>query len=418
MSADKTSLDALRIHRKEAPHAPERSWVLPAIIVIACLGAGVWWLSRPKAPVVETATVSAKAATSGNVSGQTPLLNGSGYVTARRAATVSSKVTGKVVDILVEEGMKVEEGQVLARLDNSNVQESLLLAEAQLLSARKSMEETRPNLVFAQQEMKRFADLTASKATSQSDFNRAEAQVKSLEATLARQEADITVAERQVGTWRLQVEDNTIRAPFTGVVTSKDAQPGEIISPVSAGGGFTRTGICTIVDMGSLEIEVDVNESYINRVQTGQTVEAILDAYAGWRIPARVIAIIPTADRQKATVKVRVGFEKLDPRILPEMGVKVAFMSAPAAPVEADNGKARSTLSIAIPKAAVHEVDGRTVVWIVKDGRVERRAVTVSQTLGEESTITAGLGNGERIVIKTSQPLADGGRVIESESPS
>jgi len=417
MSSEKTSLDALRIHRKEIPADSGRSWLLPGLALVVALAGGVWWFTRDKVPVVETITVSASKTASSGSAGKT-LLNGSGYVTARRAATVSAKVTGKVTEILVEEGMKVEEGQILARLDNSNVQESLLLAEAQLQSARRTLEETRPNLAFAQQEVKRFADLVASKATSISDFNRAEAQARSLEATLARQEADIVVAERQVGTWKLQVDDNIIRAPFNGVVTSKDAQPGEIISPVSAGGGFTRTGICTIVDMTSLEIEVDVNESYINRVQTGQTVEATLDAYSDWRIPAKVIAIIPTADRQKATVKVRVGFDQLDPRILPEMGVKVAFQSTPTAAPQAPAQTGRSTPSIAVPKAAVHDVDGRTVVWIVREGRVERRAVTVSQTVGEESTITAGLSSGERIVTKTSQPLADGGRVTESESPS
>src|SRR5207237_800120 len=152
-------------------------------------------------------------------------------------------------------------------------------------------------------------------------------------------------------------------------VTSKNAQPGEMISPLSAGGAFTRTGICTIVDMESLEVEVDVNESYINRVQGGQPVEATLDAYQEWKIPCKVIAIIPTADRQKSTVKVRVGFDKLDPRILPEMSIKVAFR-------EAVTGGSAASRGVAVPKAAIQQRDGRDVVLVVQNGVAERRAVT------------------------------------------
>ncbi|HKS38839.1 MAG TPA: efflux RND transporter periplasmic adaptor subunit, partial [Verrucomicrobiae bacterium] len=198
-----------------------------------------------------------------------------------------------------------------------------------------------------------------------------------------------------------------IRAPFAGIVTSKNAQPGEMISPMSAGGGFTRTGICTIVDMSSLEIEVDVNESFINRVGSGQPVEATLDSYPDWRIPAKVIAIIPTADRQKATVKVRVGFEKLDPRMLPDMGVKVAFQSTGEAPAASRN--------VVVPKTAVRQHDSRAVVWIVRDGRVERRAVTAGPARGDEVTIAAGLSGGDRVVVEGPADLADGTRVTEAK---
>ncbi len=203
------------------------------------------------------------------------------------------------------------------------------------------------------------------------------------------------------------MDDTIIRAPFAGVVTSKNAQPGEMISPMSVG-GFTRTGICTIVDMSSLEIEVDVNESYINRVQPGRPVQATLDAYADWRIPAKVIAIIPTADRQKATVKVRIGFDQLDPRILPEMGVKVAFQAG-----ETDDRKiARNTFSI--PTSAVQQVNGRDVVWVMRDGRAERRAVTVAHKAADAFTIAAGLNGGERVVTNPVAGLADGSRVTET----
>jgi RND family efflux transporter MFP subunit len=202
------------------------------------------------------------------------------------------------------------------------------------------------------------------------------------------------------------MDDTIIRAPFPGVVTSKNAQHGEMISPISAGGGFTRTGICTIIDMDSLEIEIDVNESYINRVEAGQRVVATLDAYSDWKIPAKVIAIIPTADRQKATVKVRVGFDNLDPRILPQMGVKVAFQNTGEA--------SGATRNIVVPKAAVRQRDGRDIVWVVHDGRVERRAVTVGAAHRDEVTVAAGLSGGEKVVVEGLDNLTDGGKVTET----
>jgi RND family efflux transporter MFP subunit len=239
-------------------------------------------------------------------------------------------VTGRVLEVLVEEGMKVSEGQVLARLDDANVQTGLKLAEAQIESARRSLDESKPALAFAQAEMTRFEQLIAKNASSESVRARAESEVRVLEARLERHAAEIAVAERQRDDWKQQVDDTIVRAPFAGVVTTKDAQPGEIISPMSAGGGFTRTGVCTVVDMTSLEIEVDVNESYINRIEANQAAVATLDAYGDWQIPCKVIAVIPTADRQKATVKVRVGITLSDPRIFPNMGVKVAFQNQPA----------------------------------------------------------------------------------------
>jgi RND family efflux transporter MFP subunit len=405
MSPDKQSLDDLRIDRG---HAPRRrlstGLILLVLLVVAVTAAIIWWFTRPKVPTVRTVVVREAAAGPG---GERTLLNGSGYVTARREATVSSKITGRVVEVLVEEGMKVEQGQVLARLDASNVQKSLELAEAQLKSAQKQLHETQANLDQAERELKRMTQLASEKVASASELDRVDAEAKSLRARLSRQEADVAVAEREVGLWKQQIDDTIIRAPFTGIVTSKNAQPGEMISPMSAG-GFTRTGICTIVDMSSLEIEVEVNESYINRVQPNAPVEARLDSYPDWKIPAKVIAIIPTANRQNATVKVRVGFDKLDPRILPEMSVKVAFQSSgsEAAPVRG---------GITIPKAAVRQREGRDMVWVVREGRVERRAITVADTLGNDVSVAAGLSGGERIAIEGTDQLVDGGRVKEAK---
>jgi HlyD family secretion protein len=405
MDPQKPALDDLRIKRSDKPESNLRIWpVAIGIVVLALAAVVIWWLTQPKA--IEVRTAVAREIPSGG--GERTVLNASGYVTARRAATASSKVTGKVVEVLIEEGMKVKEGQVLARLDDTNVKASLDVAQAQLESAKTAVEETRAQLKQANLEFQRTTELKKQNIASQSDLDRAESDAKSLQARIARQERDITVAERQVAMWQQQMDDLIIRAPFNGIVTTKDAQPGEMISPVSAGGGFTRTGIGTIVDMDSLEIEIDVNESYINRVEPGQPVEATLDAYAEWKIPCKVIAIIPTADRQKSTVKVRVGFDKLDPRILPEMAVKVAFHETGGSAQAANH-------AVTVPKSAVQQQDGRDVAFVVQNGRAERRAVTVSSTVGDETVIGAGVSAGEKVVVDSPAGLKDGAKVKEAK---
>ena len=401
MSSPKSPLDELRIERR--PERPSRVHPWPVGLVAAVLllsGATIWWHSR--AGAVEVQTAVARDASGG--SGERTVLNASGYVTARRQATVSSKVTGKVMEVLIEEGMKVTNGQVLARLDDSNVKTSLDVAVAQLASAKAALAETEAQLKDADQEFQRTAELARQHIASQSDLDLAESNAKALQAHLAQQKLDIVVAQRQVEMWQQQMDDMIIRAPFNGVITTKDAQPGEMISPVSAGGGFTRTGIGTIVDMSSLEIEIDVNESYINRVEPGQPVEATLDAYPDWRIPCKVIAIIPTADRDKSTVKVRVGFDQLDPRLLPDMSIKVAFR---------DNGGAAAGRAVIIPKNAVLSRDGRDVVFVVQDGHAERRAVTVNDTQGDDSVLSAGVAAGEKVVVNAPANLRDGMAVKE-----
>lgn len=403
MDSKPPSLDALRIDRSQAPLKSGSGgvawWMI--FILLILIGTGTWWFLRPKGIPVKTTTVRIQ---SSGGSGTRTLLNASGYVTARVEATVSSKITGKVMEILVEEGMKVERNQIVAKLDASNAESSLRLAEAQLASARLNLAETEPMLKYTEAEMNRLNAL-GTRAVSISEVSRAQADARTQEAKLERIKADITVAERQVDDWKQQVDDTIIRAPFTGVVTTKDSQPGEMISPMSAGGGFTRTGICTLVDMASLEIEVDVGESFINRVTADQPVEATLDAYPEWKIPGKVIAIIPTADRQKATVKVRVAFEKLDPRILPQMGVKVAFQSAEV------TEPATTKLALSVPKEAVQNNNGRDVAWVVQDGKVERRAITVSNVNGTAATLTAGLSQGETVVLNPPSTLTDGAAV-------
>jgi RND family efflux transporter MFP subunit len=310
MSIDQDTLNQLRIDRTGS--SPKNPWPVLGAIVVIGIGAVLFyaWKGFKRAVPVDTAAAT-------EVTRATPqvALNASGYVTARREATVSSKVTGQILDVLFEEGQKVEVGQPLAHVDPDNLQTSLDLSKAQYEDARAALGETQAQLAQAESEFGRVSALASNRIASGSDLDKARADAESLRAHLARQRVEITVAEKQVAAWQQQVDDTTIRAPFSGVIVTKDAQPGEIISPMSAGGSFTRTGIGTVVDMASLEIEVDVNENYINRVVPGQQVDAVLDAYSDWHIPCKVIAIIPTADRQKGTVKVRIGFDRLDPRI-------------------------------------------------------------------------------------------------------
>jgi RND family efflux transporter MFP subunit len=406
MSSRPPSLDDLRIERSASQDEPRRAWPwILAVALVLVAGFAAWSLTDAKATVVKTAIARETVASAGE---RAVLLNASGYVTARREATVSSKITGKVTEVLVEEGMNVKAGQMLARLDDTNVAAGLQLAHAQLDAAKAALEETQVRLKEAEQDLQRQKQLVAGKVVSPSDYDHAEAAARAMRARLVQQQAAVVVAERTVAVGAQQLEDTVIRAPFAGIVTSKNAQPGEMISPMSSG-GFTRTGICTIVDMESLEIEIDVNESYINRVQAGQPVEATLDAYPEWKIPCRVIAIIPTADRQKSTVRVRLGFEKLDPRILPEMSVKVAFQTAAGA-TGAERGR-----TMAIPRSAVRSEGGRDVVFVVRGGRVERRAVTVEGAVGENVAVRAGLSGGDSVVLEPPPGLADGAAVTEAK---
>ncbi|HEV8630664.1 MAG TPA: efflux RND transporter periplasmic adaptor subunit [Thermoanaerobaculia bacterium] len=394
-------LDDLRIDRgTEEPRSGRRlwPWLLLAALLVALAGA---WLLRPRPPVVRTA---AAVEVAGNPSGSTTVLNASGYVTARRQATVSSKVTGKVTEVLVEEGTAVTAGQLVARIDPAIPDASLRLAQSQVQAAASAREETRVRIAQAQQDLHRQQELAKQGFTSQAEVDRAGHDLKALEAHLATQQDELHVAERALALRRQDVADTDIRAPFAGIVTSKNAQPGEMISPMSAGGGFTRTGICTLVDMASLEFEVDVNEAYINRVRPGQPVEGVLDAYPDWRVPAHVITIVPTADRQKATVMVRIAIDARDARILPDMGVKVSFVE-PAAP------GARAGRAVLLPKTALRREGEQDVVFVVHDGKVERRAVQVADATGEQVRVAAGLAAGERVVVEGPQTLHDGDRV-------
>jgi RND family efflux transporter MFP subunit len=397
---DKVTLDGLRIARPDIePRSGRRWWVfVPVVLVVVAVIA--WAITRGRALEVKVAAARGVVAGSGGGA----VLNASGYVTARRQATVSSKVTGKVTEILIEEGMQVKEGQVLARLDTSMASRGVALARAEAAAAASALQETRVRIREAQLDYDRADRLARSEIASRADSDRARAQLDAARARLAAQQDQLATAHRQIDLQNQTLEDTIIRAPFDGVVVSKDAQPGEMISPVSAGGGFTRTGIGTIVDMASLEIEVDVNEAYINRVHPGQRVEAVLDAYPDWRIPAHVITAVPTADRQKATVKVRIALDQKDQRVLPDMGVKVSFITDQPTTTQA------STV-VEIPKTAVRRDGEQDIVFVVKDDKAERRAVKVESAEGANARVASGLSEGENVIVEAPPELKDGDSV-------
>jgi RND family efflux transporter MFP subunit len=404
MPLDTESLGSLRIERSSATSDSNRTGLYIGLAVgLLVVAAGTWFYLRPKP--TEVSTVTAEADSSGPSLG-TSVLNASGYVVARRMATVSSKITGKVLEIYVEEGMEVKKDQVLARLDPENSSTALTMAERELEASKRNLTEIEVRLADARRNLERNEALVKQQLVSQTALDASRAEANALAARLAAAQATVKVSESSLAMRRIDYNDLNVRAPFTGVVISKDAQPGEMISPMSAGGGFTRTGIATIVDMDSREVEVDVNEAYINRVKNGQRVEATLDAYPDAPLAAHVINIVPTADRTKATVRVRIGFEKLEPQILPDMGIKVRFLDDQPPPAVAQTGP-----RIRIPAVAVQKVDDESYVWVVSEGRVERRAVTVGPESEGTIEIRAGVNSGDELVSPVVQGLVDGGKV-------
>jgi len=397
-------LNQLRIDRSAPAPASRAPWIVALLAVVVLVGAAVtWWLvgARPRF-VVDTAVAVAPTAQGG---ASTAVLQATGYVTARRQATVSTQITGTLIEVLIEEGERVEAGQVLARLEDTAQQATLGQARAQVAQARAQGGQFSVQLAQARRDLQRQQDLVGRKLVSAQAVESARTQVETLGAQFAAQQRSVDLAQAQLHSAQVQLDYTTVRAPFAGVVIAKAAQVGEIISPLSAGGGFTRTGIGTIVDMDSLEIEVDVNESYINRVKAGAPAQAVLDAYQDWTVPAHVIAIIPTADRGKATVKVRIGLREKDPRILPDMGARVSFLEE--APVQTEGSPPKGVL---VPASAIVQRDGRSVVFVVEGERVQARAVVPGQNRGE-LRLVEGIPAGARIVRDPPPEMNDGARV-------
>jgi RND family efflux transporter MFP subunit len=397
MNSTKSLLSDLRIEGKA--RRTKRSFPIRFVLVLflAAAGAFVWWRTQIWAPEVRTAIATVSD------TGPKTVLNASGYVVARRAANCGAKVTGRVVDLSFEEGVRVKEGDVLARLDDSDALTSLNLAKAQLAVARSAIEQIKVQSDLAERTLVRETALAQTKVETDLGYDQAKANAAGLKAQLKLQEAQIVSAQRQVEVLQAQEDDYTIRAAFSGVVTSKDAQPGEMISPLATPGGFNRTGLCTIVDPNSLEIEVEVNEGHLNKVTPGQPVVATLDAYPDWPIQATVFTIIPTADRNKGTVKVRIKFNSRDPRILNQLEVRVAFLEPP------QNTPRRP--GVLIPRLALRDKGPDQFVWIVKDGHAQRQTITVADYVGDQVLVSAGLKGGEAVVVDNHADLSEGERI-------
>lgn len=417
-------LKQLRIDRgAEPPRRDDRGgrtlrWIALAVLLLAALGAAAFLALKPGGVPVTVAT--AKAVAGGGPAAGASLLDASGYVVARRQATVSAKITGKVVEVLIEEGMRVKADQVVARLDATNIRAELEQSRASVAASRAQLGQIRVNLANAERDVARKRNLVAEHFISTADLDSAQTSLDALRAQLATAQRSVEVSQAGLDVTQRSFDDTTVRAPFDGVITVKAAQVGEIVSPLSAGGGFTRTGIGTIVDMDSLEVEVDVNENFINRVKDGQPARIRLNAYPDWDIPAYVIAVIPTADRSKATVKVRVGFKEKDARVLPEMGARVAFLADAPAAADATRPAVGGVL---LPAAAIDSAGspgGDTgVVWLLRGDRVERRAVRLGATTADGRIVQSGLANGDRVAVGDFSKLADGTRVrIEDRSSS
>lgn len=403
-------LNELRINRNASAAPAPRArwpWIVLALVLLAG-AAGAFVLLRPTPIPVRTAAAQAIAAGPDGAARAASVLDATGYVTARRQATVSAKITGKVLDVYIEEGQRVEAGEVLARLEPTDADAQRSLSNAQLAAARTQVAQVQAQLKLADATLKRNRELASRKLVAASLLEQAESERDALAAQLASAQRNVEVANEALKLSDIGVDNTVVRAPFAGVITVKAAQPGEIVSPMSAGGGFTRTGIGTVVDMDSLEVQVDVNEAFIGRVKAQQPVEAVLNAYPDWKIPAEVIAIVPTADRSKATVKVRIAFREKDPRIVPEMGVRVSFLED-AKPVEA---AAAAPAGVQVPADAVVTRDGKTVVFVVREDVAKVREITAEDVRNGQRRVTRGLAVGEAVVLTPSAELEDGGKVV------
>lgn len=406
--ADERSSDDLlhelridRAQREDDESRPRWPWIVGIVVALVILAGGIAAFAlRGHAVTVETSTAVATGAAGSDAA----VLQATGYVVARRQATVSAQITGTLVAVNIEEGEHVTRGQVLARLEDTQYRAQLDAARAQYAAAQAQIIQARAALKQAQDNARRVNAVVARGYVSKQAAEQANTQVATDRAAVDVAVKNAQAAAERVKAAQIDLDYTIVRAPFAGVITDKAAQVGEIVSPLSAGGGFTRTGVATIVDMNSLEVDVDVNEAYISRVQPDMPVQAILDAYPDWKIPAHVIAIIPSADRSKATVKVRIALDRKDPRILPEMGVRVSFL-------EEQKADAKPLPGVLVPRSAVVKRDGKDVVFVVADGHAKRTPVTVGADFADMKQVMQGLAAGAEVVKAPPAGLKDGEKV-------
>jgi RND family efflux transporter MFP subunit len=349
---------------------------------------------------VQTVVVSASAAPAGGQAGGggATSVTANGYVVARTRASVSSKVPGRLAYLGVAEGSYVQRGQVIARLENADYEAQVAQAEANLSSNRARLVEAEADREQLDREARRLREIRArnTQLISQQEVDAGETRATTATARARSAAAQVTAAQAALRYARVNLQNTEIRAPFTGTVLRKEAEVGEVVAP-SVGGGLTRGAVVTMADLTTLEVDVDVNEAYIARIRTGQGARITLDAYPETSFVGRVRQVVPTADRQRATVQVKVTIVDRDPRILPEMGARVDFIEPEA---RLASGPARpSAPRIRVPVAAVRESGGQPVVWLVRDGKLESRAVQAGPASGGFREVRSGLSGGEMLLV-------------------
>ena len=394
-----------RSQREQTGGSRLKGWLTGAIAAAAIATGTAVLVVRNSAIEVSEATAVAASA----VSEPAAILQATGYVTAEREATVSAQIQGQLTHVYIQEGEHVHRGQVLARLDDSSQRAALDQAQAQSAAARAQLRQYRVQLTQSRRDLARDQALIGQHLVSEQALETAQTQAASLAAQVLTQRRAGAVARAGVQAAQVQEDYTIVRAPFSGVVVDKAAQMGETISPFFGGGGFTQTGIATIVDMSSLEVDVDVNEAYIHRVHPGQQAVAVLDAYPDWKIPAHVIAIVPTANKSKATVKVRVAFNRLDPRMLPDMGVRVSFLQARSGTPAPQAGSLPAG-TVWVPASAVVRRGGRAVVFVVQGDRAREQPVTPGASEGGLRAVQ-GIAGATVVVQSPPARLGDGGRI-------
>lgn len=399
-------LKELRIdsrQREDAGSAGARwPWIAGAVALLLLIALGAAWMVFG----VQNFTVQAATAmTPTSNGGDTAVLQATGYITARRQATVSAQITGTLTQVLIEEGEHVDKDQILAHLDDTAQRAGLAQAQAQQQAAQAILAQYTAQAEQARRDLVRAQDLVGRHLVSQQTVDDARTKVATLAAQVQAQRKQIDLAAAGVRYAQVQLDYCTVRAPFAGVIIAKAAQVGEIVSPLSAGGGFTRTGVGTIVDMDSLEVDVDVNEAYINRVQANQKAQAVLDAYPNWTIPAHVIAVIPTADRGKATVKVRIALDQKDTRVLPDMGARVSFLEDAK-----KDGAAAPLKGVLVPASSIVQRNGKSGVFVIDAGYARLRAVSAGQAFSD-LRLVEGVASGARVVVQPPQDMRDGAKV-------
>ena len=400
MNAPTPDLAKLRIDRGIAPirQRRRRRWIVLAVFALALLAGGAWYLLQPRVETVQTTPIVTTYP-----SQQYVVLNATGYVVAQRKAAISSKATGRLEWLGVAEGSRVKEGDVIARIDNRDVVAQAQSAEAAVRAARANVQQAEVERQNAQVELRRNQELVEKNFISRSALDTAKARLDRAAALVASAQANLNAAIANSRNAQVAVDYTEIRAPFDGVILSKSANVGDLVTPFSSATD-SKGAVVSMADMSTLEVEADVSESSLAKVHVGQPAEIVLDALPDMRFRGHISRMVPTVDRAKATVMTKVSFDEIDPRVLPEMSAKVSFLSQEVTPAEQQR-------LLAVNADAIVQRDGRAVVLVVRDGRATAVPVTPGAKVGDVTAVTGDVKSGDKVVLKPAPSLANGALV-------